>query len=205
MQSLLYNNFILDTDHCRDLGLYSVQSTMGRELRGGQRPSRAHTSRFQQQLDRPCPTERGCLGGFERCGGRGDASGTGRGDAGGRGDAEPTRRLCLCSGPSHSRALAQVEAGIACMVKRGTRANFGGGQLSIGLEAIAVARLLPLGVSGRPMPPSARRGGARAELGHCEPRGAFDRAASLHRVGLHKLTRLGRWSRLAAWWNLCWV
>ena len=90
------------------------------------------------------------------------------------------------------------------MVKRGTRANFGCDELSIGLEAIAVARLLPLGVSGRPMPPSARRG-ARAKLGHCEPREAFDRAASLHRVGLHKLTRLGRWSRLAAWWNLCWV
>ena len=199
MQLLLYNNFILGTV---DFRLYSVQWGEGVRVRDRHGLTR-HGSRFQQQLDRPCPTERVCLGAFERCGGRGDASV--RGDAGGRGDAEPARRLCLCSGPSHSRALAQVEAGIACMVKRGTRANFGGGQLSIGLEAIAVARLLPLGVSGRPMPPSARRGGARAELGHCEPRGAFDRAASLHRVGLHKLTRLGRWSRLAAWWNLCWV
>ena len=197
MQLLLYNNFILGTV---DFRLYSVQWGEGVRVRDRHGLTR-HGSRFQQQLDRPCPTERVCLGAFERCGGRGDASV--RGDAGGRGDAEPARRLCLCSGPSQSRALAQVEAGIACMVKRGTRANFGGGQLSIGLEAIAVARLLPLGVSGRPMPPSARRGGARAELGHCEPRGAFDRAASLHRVGLHKLTRLGRWSRLAAWWNLC--
>ena len=67
-------------------------------------------SRFQRQLDGPCPAGRGCRVA------RGCVARAFRWwclccHAGS--DAEPARRLYLCPGPSHPRALAQVEAGVA--------------------------------------------------------------------------------------------
>ena len=156
-------------------------------------------SRFQRQLDGPCPAGRGCRVA------RGCVARVAFGwwclycHAGS--DAKPARRLCLCPGPLHPRALAQVEAGVAWIFKyRST--NVGGGLLSRVLKACIslrpVAGLLPLGVSA---PSAARRAPSAEEaqepyLGTLRAKGGRgrggNRAASLHDVELNRLTRLGR-------------
>ena len=148
-------------------------------------------SRFQRQLDGPCPAGRGCRVA------RGCVARVAFGwwclycHAGS--DAKPARRLCLCPGPLHPRAFAW-------MIKYKST-NFGGGLLSSGFKRLyrcaqwlgffpwECRRPVPPGAPRAPRRRRSRTWALRAKGGR--GRGG-NRAASLHDVELNRLTRLGR-------------